>query len=181
MISILKNLCKTRELSEYYANGETNTFDVGIAVSLNDREFAFQSYTKNGEWDGIIAFMADNVFRVQTQSQYIETVKKLIGDISVSQIANEIDENDIFGSLLRIALNRKEIVSIKLMDNTEIDFSGFVESIDEDDCKIRIIDEYGNDDGFGFARISDITEMSYMCAYDQQRMKLWKINQSNNG
>lgn len=181
MISILKNLCKTRELSEYYVNGETNTFDVGIAVSLNDREFAFQSYTKNGEWDGIIAFMAEDVFRVQTQSQYIETVKKLIGDICISQIANEIDENDIFGSLLRIALNRKEIVSIKLMDNTEIDFSGFVESIDEDDCKIRIIDEYGNYDGFGFVRISDITEMSYMCAYDQQRMKLWKINQSNNG
>lgn len=177
MINVLKELYKTQELAEFFTNGETETFEVGTVVALNDDMLAFQSYTKNGFDDGIVVLSVDSIFRVETNSQYLNKMKKLISDFSISKIASLIDENNIIDSLLHIALERKEIVSVKLLGNKYIDFTGFVERIENGECKFKVIDEYGFDDGFSYADIADITEMSYMCEDDKRIFRLWKCNQ----
>lgn len=179
MLNILKELRKTQELAEFYTNGETETFEIGIVIALNDDILAFQSFTKNGYDDGIVVFPVNSIFRVETNTQYLNKMKKLILDFSITETAKKIDNGDIINSLLQIALQKREIVSVKLLDNDSIDFTGFVERIENEECKFKIIDEYGFEDGFGYANINDITEMSYMCEYDKRIFKLWQFNQKN--
>lgn len=179
MLSILKELRKTQDFAEFYTNGETEIFEVGNVVALNDRIFAFRSFSINGDQVGIVAYSVDNVSQVLTGTRYLDKIKKLCTDKPYSEIAKEIDENNIIASLLNIAINSKEIVSVKLLENTDYNFIGFVESIDGNECKFRIVDEYGYEDGFGYANINDITELAYMTEKERRYFRLWNINTSN--
>lgn len=179
MLSILKEFRKTQEFAEFYTNGEKDIFEVGNIVALNDKIFAFRSFSMNGDQIGIVAYSVDDVFQVQTKTKYIEKIKKLCSKEAYLDIDKEIDENNIMESLLKIALNKKEIVSCKLMENNDYNFIGFIESIDGDELKCEMIDEYGCEDGFCYAKISDITEISYMAEEERRYYRLWKINNSN--
>ena len=181
MINILKDLIKTQELAEIYPNRETDVFEVGNIVALNDKTFAFRSFSINGDQIGIVAYSVDNVFQVQTKTKYIEKIKKLCSEEVYSDIDKEIDENNIMESLLKIALNKKEIISGKLKGNNDYNFIGFIESIDGDELKCVMIDEYGYEDGFFYAKISDITELAYMTEKERRYFRLWQINNSNEG
>lgn len=176
MLRILKELRDSQEMAEFYTNGETDVFEVGNIVALNDKIFAYRSFSINGDQIGIVAYSAEDVFQVQTKTQYIEKIKKLRSDDDYSNIEKEIDESQIFASLLKIALKRKEIISGKLMGNNDYNFIGFIESIDGDELKCKIINEYGYEDGYLCARISDITELAFMTEKERRYYRLWNIN-----
>lgn len=78
---------------------------------------------------------------------------------------------------MNIAFYEQKIVSVKLSESTDYNFTGFVDGIDGNDCRFKIIDEYGCEDGFGYADIKDITEISYMCEGERRCLKLWQYNQ----
>lgn len=179
MLNILKELRETQELAEFYTNGETEIFEVGNIVALNDKIFAFRSFSSNGDQTGIVAYSVEDIFQVLTNTKYIEKIKKLCTDNSYSDISNEIDESNIMLSILNIALNRKEVISVKLMGNNDYNFIGFVESIDDNEFKIKLLDEYGYEDGFGYASIKDITELVYMTEKERRHFRLWQFNQQN--
>ena len=181
MINSLKNLSKTQEFAEIYTDSETDVFEVGKIVALNNKIFAFRSFSMNGDQIGIVAYSVDDVFKIRTKTKYIEKIKKLCSEKDYSDIDKEIDENNIIESLLKIALNKKEIISGKLKGNNDFNFTGFIESIDCDELKCVIIDEYGYEDGFCYAKISDITELAYMTEEERRCFRLWKINNSNGG
>ena len=179
MLSVLKKLKQTHEIAEFYTNGETDVFEVGNIVALNDKIFAYRYFSMNGDQIGIVAYPVEDVFQVQTKTQYVEKIKKLRSDDDYSGIEKEIDESNIFASLLEIALKRKEIISGKLIGNNDYNFIGFIESIDGDELKCKIIDEYGYDDGYCYAKISDITELAFMTEKERRYYRLWKINAVN--
>lgn len=128
MLRILKELRDSQEMAEFYTNGETDVFEVGNIVALNDKIFAYRSFSINGDQIGIVAYSVEDVFQVQTKTQYIEKIKKLRSDDDYSNIEKEIDESQIFASLLKIALKRKEIISGKLMGNNDYNFIGFIKA-----------------------------------------------------
>ena len=177
MIDILRKLYASQELAEFFAYEDTTTFDVGIIIGINENEFALQSFSISGIRGGIVAYKTNNIFKIQTNTQYIEKIKKLSDDISLSNTAKEIKKDAIFNSLLHISQKSKTVLSIKLLDNDNEDFTGFVEEINNNNCKFRVIDEYGYDDGFAYFKISDIIELAYMCDKECRFMKLWQINQ----
>lgn len=176
MIDILKKLYTSQELAEYYAYEDTTAFDVGIILAINENEFALQSFSINGNRGGIVAYTTNNIFKVQTNTKYIDKIKKLSDNISLSDTAKEINKNAIFNSLLQISQKNKTVLSITLLANDNEDFTGFVEEINNNNCKFRIIDEYGYNDGFVYFKTNDITELAYMCDKECRFMKLWKMN-----
>ena len=91
MINILKDLIKTQELAEFYTNGETDVFEVGNIVALNDKTFAFRSFSINGDQIGIVAYSVDNVFQVQTKTRYLEKIKKLCSE----EVYSDIDKDSL--------------------------------------------------------------------------------------
>lgn len=180
MLSILKELRKTQEFAEFYTNGETDIFEVGNIVALNDKIFAFRSFSSNGDQTGIVAYSVDDIFQVQTKTRYLEKINKLQCNNDFSNISIEIDEKNIMSSLLNIAMKGRKIISAKLLENSDYNFTGFVEAIDGGECKFRLVDEYGFEDGFGYAKINNITELAYMTEKERRYYKLWNFNCSNN-
>ncbi len=178
MIDILKKLYTSKELAEYYTYETTTEFDVGIIIAVNENEFALQSFSISGNRDGIVAYTTNNIFKIQTNTKYIEKIKKLSDNISLSDTAKKINKNAIFNYLLHISQKNKTVLSIKLLANDNEDFTGFVEEINDNHCKFRVIDEYGYDDGFVYFKTRDITELAYMCDKEYRFMKLWQINHS---
>ena len=72
MINILKDLIKTQELAEFYTNGETDVFEVGNIVALNDKTFAFRSFSINGDQIGIVAYSVDMFFRFRQKRNILK-------------------------------------------------------------------------------------------------------------
>lgn len=78
MLRILKELRDSQEMAEFYTNGETDVFEVGNIVALNDKIFAYRSFSINGDQIGIVAYSVEDVFQVQTKTQYIEKIKNSV-------------------------------------------------------------------------------------------------------
>lgn len=178
MLNILKKLMETQELAEIYTDGVADEFEVGNIVALNGDIVAFRSFAKNGDNIGIVAYAAEHIFQIRTKTKYLENIEK-IQENDFSDIASKIDENDIIASILNIAFNEQKIASVKLLENTEYNFTGFVVGIDGNECRFKVVDEYGCEDGFACADIKDITEISYMCEGERRCLKLWQYNQKN--
>lgn len=176
MLNVLKELLKTQELAEIYTDGVADEFEVGNIVALNDEIVAFRSFSKNGDNIGIVAYAVEHIFQIRIKTKYLESIEK-IRENDFSDIASKINENDIIASILNIAFNEQKIVSVKLSENTDYNFTGFVDGIDGNGGRFKIIDEYGCEDGFGYADIKDITEISYMCEGERRCLKLWQYNQ----
>lgn len=178
MLNILKELQKTQELAEIYTDGVADEFEVGNIVALNEEMVAFRSFAKNGDNIGIVAYAVEHIFQIRTKTKYLEKIEK-IKENDFSEIAPKIDENNIIASILNIAFNEQKIVSVKLLESTDYSFTGFVDNINDNECRVKIIDEYGCEDGFGYSDIKDITEIAYMCEEERRCLRLWQYNQED--
>ena len=178
MIGILKELYKTQKFAEFYTDGETDVFQVGNIVAQSDDMFAFRAFSINGDQIGVVAYSVNRISQIQTETKYIEKIKKLCDRDDYADISKNIDDDRIMQSLLETALGRKEIVSVKLLENDDYNIIGFPESVGDDGCKFKIIDEYGFEDGFAYAKISDISELAFMTERERRYLRLWKINAS---
>lgn len=178
MFSILNELYKTQNFAEFYTDGETDVFQVGNIVALSDDMFAFRTFSINGDQIGVVAYSVNRISQIQTETKYIEKIKKLCVQDDYVDISKDINDEHIMQSLVEIALNKKEIVSIKLLENDDYNIIGLPESVGDDECKFKIIDEYGFEDGFAYVKISDISELAYMTEKERRYLRLWTINAS---
>ena len=113
MIGILKELYKTQKFAEFYTDGETDVFQVGNIVAQSDDMFAFRAFSINGDQIGVVAYSVNRISQIQTETKYIEKIKKLCDRDDYADISKNIDDDRIMQSLLETALGRKEIVSEK--------------------------------------------------------------------
>lgn len=179
MLRILSELrCSQKMVSIYTDYQETNKFHYGVIIALNEKEVAIQMLSPDGESDGIIVMDVENVFRVEENGQYDEKMKKLCPNNPPPLLHEDLDENEIFESLLSIALIEKSIVSIELVDSGYNDIVGFVEAIEDGRCRVKQVNEYGYEDGFSFFLIRDITKITYLSQDEKRLMKLWQLSKN---
>ena len=179
MIKILNDLCASKEMACFYSNyNNTENFNVGVVLAVNEREIALQLISPDGNDDGILVTDVDDIFRVERNGLYMEKIKKLCTDFSLSDVRDQIDENKIFESILSAASVAKEIVSLELVNSGIYDVDGFVEAVDEGGCTIKQIDEYGYEDGYSYVEIDNITQLAYSREEEKRILKLWNLNKS---
>lgn len=177
MLNILYQLCFSKQPASIYTNDrETDKFHFGIVLAVNDDEIAIQLISPNGDDDGVMILGTPSVFRVETDGQYAEKMKKLYMHNPVSVFDGKIDEANILQSMLLIALKNNAVLSIELLDSGLNDVVGVVDAIEAEQCKIRQIDEYGYEDGFSYVFIRDITKISYLTENEQRILRLWKLS-----
>ena len=177
MLKILKELCVTKEMASFYSNYEkTDSFHVGTVLAVNDEEIALKLVSPYGEDDGVEVFNVEDIFRVETEGKYLEKIKKLCTDSSVLEFNKKINESSIIESILTIACDKKEMVSVELIDSGYTEIQGFVESVSGDECKFRQVDDYGYEDGVAYVKICNVTQVSYARTEERRVLKLWKMN-----
>lgn len=177
MLKILKELCSTKKLSSLYTDyRETNKFDFGWVLQVNDNEIAIQSLSPDGDDDGITVMNVENIFRVETDTDYCSKMIKLCSDKTLPKYNISIDSNNILDSILHFALSEHQIVSIELIDSDCDDVIGFIESVKNGECIVRQVNDYGFEDGYSYIETKDITTLSFNDKYGKRLMKLWQLN-----
>ncbi|MCQ4021805.1 MULTISPECIES: hypothetical protein [unclassified Ruminococcus] len=179
IVETLKEMAKSdKRVSIYTDINEPSKFCYGYILCVNYEEVAIYMISPDGFFDGILMKKIYDIIRIEIDGQYHEKMKKLCSLSKMQPFNYSIDPTNIQYSLLEIALQSKQIVSLELVDSGYDDVVGFVESIDNGLCKIKIVDEYGFEDGYCFVMANKITQISYASQDEIRILKLWEINNS---
>lgn len=163
MKRILEELKENQKLCSLYINfQDTSKFIFGKILEVDEIHIIFYSLSPDGEYDGLLLIKIDNILRVEYDDLYAARMNRLINDKNFSCRFNIdlIENNNLKELLLNLLLKEKIIVSIELLDSGTYDIIGFVEEISVNICKISQVNDDGQDDGFTYIRIYDITQIS---------------------
>lgn len=173
MLKILYELCSSKRAACIYANyNDTSKFHFGTIIAINDEEIAIQTILPDGEMDGIVVIGVDCINRVETNSQYVEKMKKLCPDTSVCLRNLQIDNRQIMKSILLFALKKSQVVSIELINSGYNDVVGVIRSIKDKECMVEQFDEYGCADGESHFYLKDITKIAILTQEEKIIMRL---------
>ncbi len=160
-----------------YCSEDNNKFLYGKLLSVNDYEFALLMYTPHGIFDGIIVKKIEDITHIEYDGQYEQKMQKILSqNIDIKKYY--IDDTQITSSILELSLKFNKIVSIELLNSGYDNVVGFVDEIHDNKCTIKLVDEYGYDDGYSYIIISDITQVVFDSERESLFLKLWQINKN---
>lgn len=175
MLEILKELRETkRPASIYTDHNSPNKFFYGYVAAVNENEAAIQMLLPDGGDDGLTVVSIDSVFRIEEKGQYEAKMNKLCVGRELPHYDDIFKSGDVKTDVLLYALREKRIVSIELRDSGYDDVTGFIEELRDGKCKIKQIDEYGENDGITYIFAVDITRVSAMSEDEKILEKLWR-------
>ncbi len=173
-MNILHELYLSRKNAMIYFNHEDHSsFQYGTVIAENNAEVGLHMISPNGYDDGILGLSIDRILRIDVGGQYEEKMKKLCA-LQSPLPEVEIDGKNIFSSILTLSLKNKEVVSIELCGSELNDVVGIIENVIGTQYTIRLIDEYGFEDGFSYIDLQDITKIILSSENEKRILALWK-------
>lgn len=171
MMKILSEIAKQNKFASIFTNCDpaSGSFIYGIVLYVDDNYFVIKMYDRSGNFDGFALLSTDKILYIETDGQYHKSMQLLITKSIDDNMHFRIDNNCIT-CFLDNAMKWQQIVSIELADSGRNNLIGFVFDYDEVNCKIQLIDEYGQEDGFGYCSLADITQIC-MLSTDEQRVQ----------
>ncbi|MCH5298018.1 MAG: hypothetical protein J1E85_10175 [Ruminococcus sp.] len=174
----LLELQKQNKNISIYCCEDNNKFIYGKLLSVNDYEFALLMYTPLGKFDGIIVKRIEEITHIEYDGQYEQKMQKILSQ-NIDTKKYYIDDSLITNSILELSLKLNKIVSIELLNSGYDNVVGFVDEIYNNKCTIKLVDEYGYDDGYSCIIISDITQIVLDSERESLFLKLWQINKNS--
>ncbi len=174
----LLELQKQNKNISIYCCEDIDKFLYGKLLSVNDYEFALLMYTPSGLYDGIIVKRIEEITRIEYDGQYEKKMQKILSQI-IDTENYYIDDLQITSSILKLSLKLSKIVSIELLNSGYDNIVGFVDEIHNNKCTIKLIDEYGYEDGYCCSVIDDITQVMFDGEKESLILKLWQINKNS--
>ena len=160
MIDILQKACEDKILIAIYTNRDDyDKFSAGYVLDVSEEELLIKHLTPNGEFDGYSVRKTDSVYRVESNSLYLDKVKKLFELKKESASLPDIDTNeDILLNTIKFAMNNNFVVTICIGENA-CDITGYIKNINDGNIKILQISEYGQNDGETIFLLQDILKI----------------------
>lgn len=162
--------------SIYTNHEESDKFNFGRLLYVDDNYSVIYRISPKGKYDGILVVQTDDIFRIESKSQYSSRMEKLCGGFNFKIDDIEFDNEDILSSVLSYAANTRRIITCELLKSGCDDVIGFVESVKDGELKLNQINQYGYDDGYSYVKVEDITRISYDSEDEQDLLKLWTAN-----
>ncbi len=177
MLIVLADMCSSNRYASFYTNSfAPEKFIFGKVVAVNTERIVFQTLSPEGQDDGLAMVCVDHVFKIEENGKYAQKMYKLISGQNIPAYSLNINNDDIAGAMLSFAQIHGHIASVELLDSGIFDAVGIVEEIVDGQCKIRLIDEYGDEDGYSYFNKEDITKMSIQSAEEKRIEKLYRVN-----
>lgn len=156
MITLLQELAESRDLACIYRADDLAGFSVGWIAAADGDFTLIYSVTPEGRYDGYSIQETESIRRVDTNSRYLESIRRLL-DSHLPPIMTVPDgSGDLVRVLLDFALRNRVYVSFQLGDSGRYDVNGFLLEVQEEVCRMLLVDEYGYPDGISTFAIDDI-------------------------
>lgn len=177
MFSIIDDFRKKESWVAVYDNScDVSKFKFGRFLSVNDSRFAMLLVSPNGDYDGIVVDDVEDIFRIDSAGRYHEKIDKLIRFQSNEISPPCINPQFIDESILSYAKDSSRIVAIELHNSGVFDIIGFVKDVSETMCQVRLVNEYGEDDGDTFIDLRSISEISCDSEDERRVMRLYQVS-----
>ena len=118
---------------------------VGFVEQVDDDYFILREVHFNGMYDGYVLRKTDEIFRIDYQSHYEHSMKKLYNINEQSHLPVTAGDNPLF-ALLCFATERNFVISVGIRDNSEYSVSGFIDSCNFE-TKVMIIHTINKNNG----------------------------------
>ena len=177
MLHTLTNIYLHKNFVALYTDlSNSSQFIFGRIANINKDEIAIYAISPEGYFDGVVAKKTTDILRVDLGGRYMNKMKQLMAIHHVEIPDYELDNKDIFRSLLTLAKDSREIVSLELLESGYVDVTGFVINLENDVCAIKQVDPFGNEDGISFINKNDISQISYSSSDEVTLYELWEAN-----
>ncbi len=161
MFDVLSKLCRERELAAIYSDrDDCDRFSVGYILNIDHSRILIEHIGPNGVFDGYSIINSDYIFRIETESAYLDKIRTL----------NKLKNEKMHGSPLKSSENLlidfiDHIIAngifVKMsIDLDSLDIKGYIDEKSGDILTIRQVSDYGNYDGKTFISIDDIERIS---------------------
>lgn len=176
MLELLREKYKSSEYLSIYTNSDnTQSFHFGKIISVNKNETAIEMLSPKGEYDGIMVLSTDLIYRIETDGLYSEKMRKLYS-LNEPLPSFDIDCKRIKQEILELSMKHKKVVSIELENSGINDVVGIAKSVDNTLCCIKVIDDYGMQDGITYVNFNSITKICFDSQDEQIILELWQAN-----
>lgn len=159
----LKHAQETKKLVSIYMDSEkTNSFSVGYILNIEDDKLIIAHISPEGFYDGYSGTFISNIFRMDTESQYINKIFQLFHLHANPSFYpfNENQETDCFLKLIDFAKKNKLVVSIETYDSGYDDIQGYINSYSPDSISISLLNEFGGENGFSVVNLDAVSEIT---------------------
>jgi hypothetical protein len=167
-----ENIIKTMEKSKkedkiitvYSDIDDYTNYECGFFYLKSENEFVLKSVTETGLYDGYLVIELDDVYRVDYDGQYERKLEKLY-NLNRSRHSKRVKENifseqNLFIDVMEMAESNNLYISL-IFDNDEEEIvSGIVEEFTDEYVKLKVINEYGEFDGYTTVDIDEILKLS---------------------
>ncbi len=160
MIFNLKKYKETQALCEIYLNFEDLTkFLVGIIINYDNDYCIVKSLDEFGKDDGLTCFLIKDIIKIQTNTLYLQNIVKLRDFCDDKK--QKFNENlASFDDFCAYAQKAGKICSFEICESNINNFYGIIYGFNTDLINIKVISEYGIEDGLTDLDKNNITTIS---------------------
>ena len=158
IIETLKKLKENNEIVSLYTNfNEPDKFWAGFIGRISDEFLMLNSISSSGRYEGFRINKISDIYKIEFGGKYQGKLKRLyLLQNQKHETVNNISE-DLISDLLIFAREKKLVVTIQTRDSGYDDVIGYVEDMADETIKIKLLDEFGDEDGFSVLNKNDIT------------------------
>lgn len=176
MLAILKQIKVERKYAEFYTDvSDSMKFVYGLILAVNENYVAISLLSPGGLFDGVLVKQTNEILRVKLNGKYEKKMQRLCSLHDKKHPEYLLDDDAIPATLLSIAKQKCQIVSLEISNSGYEDIVGFVDEIGKDFCKIKEINPYGEEDGNSYVPLDCITQISCNSLDERRLFRLWQL------
>ena len=163
MLKQLEELAQQGEWAEIYDDAaNVEGFYTSKVIQATEDYTLLASISPKGMYDGYSLIITDNIFQINTGSQYIRDLKKIYTARDQKHLDWKHHQNDLLRSILAFAQAHKLVIAVVAFGENLVE--GFFKDIEEDVLVVSALTSQGEPDGETRLYIDDIVSIS--CDYE---------------
>ena len=181
MVSNFQMYKEKQELCEFYSNpNDLSKFCVGYIVDYDKNYCLIACLDPYGNKDGFCCFRTDDIIKIQTGTQYLRSLEKLLKYYKDENYYNQqLNFRDSGNSLLKdvycFIKKENKISSFEVLESNLCDFCGIISEISDDVLIIQIITDHGYTDGTVQIDIDAISSVTFDSCDEQKISILYSL------
>ena len=157
----LQKFIDSQELVAIFDNyNETDRFAVGFIIAVNDLDYIIEEITPLGKYNGLSFRLIEDIIKLEYDNEYIDDISILFNFHKEKRNDSIHIKDSLLVSLFEFARANNKICNIQLCDSELEDAVGFIDSIDEINVNIKMIQKNGRCDGNSIIQLQRISLQS---------------------
>ncbi len=163
-------------VSVYIDSDDWDQYSVGFVDMVSETHVRLRAVSKNGEPAGFEIRVLTEIFKIESGGKYESKLEKLSqnqGKVFKEVKPNAESSGDLVLDSLQQSLDESIIIVLWGSDPDD-SLVGYVEKLDSDLVSLRLINEFGEDDGISTIEIDEITSVDFNTQSEQVRKFLYQ-------